>query len=142
MRLSPHFDLSEFTESMTVRERGILNDPGPSELQNLIDLCHEVLEPLRAILACTITISSGYRCLKLNRAVGSKDDSQHVKGQAADIKVPGMTPKEVFEKIGSGIPFDQCILEPTWVHISWSPEPRRQKLVRKNVDGETVYLRA
>ncbi len=139
MRLSQHFDLSEFVKSETAETLGIVNEPGTIELQNLVDLCHEVLEPVRAIVATAVTISSGYRCEELNKRVGGAHGSQHVKGQAADIRVPGMTPKEVFEQIGNSIAFDQCILEPTWVHISWAPMPRRERRIRTVVDGKVVY---
>ncbi len=142
MRLSQHFDLSEFTRSETAEKHGIVNEPGSVEFQNLVDLCHEILEPLRAMLGRVVTVSSGYRCDELNGLIGGVHGSQHTKGQAADIKVPGMTPKEVFESVGTSLPFDQCILEPTWVHISWSPAPRRERLIRQDVDGKTIYMRA
>jgi len=82
-----------------------------------------------------VMINSGFRSKKVNDAVGSKDTSQHRLGCAADIRVPGMKPREVVEAcIKAAIPFDQIILEfDSWTHISVpnTPEfkPRGSKLI-------------
>jgi len=72
----------------------------------------------------------------LNRAIGSKDTSQHVKGEAADIIAPAYGgPRTVMDRIVDiGLEYDQCILEHAdkgngWVHISFTRAPRRQALV-------------
>ena len=82
-----------------------------------------------------IIVSSGYRSLALNRAIGSKDTSQHVTGEAADFVAPSYgPPRVVMDRIvDAGIDYDQCILEFAsrggWVHISFSKQRRRQALI-------------
>jgi hypothetical protein len=82
-----------------------------------------------------ITIKSGYRSLALNRAIGSKDTSQHIKGQAADFIAPRFgTPLEIVTALrDSGIAYDQLILEFAgkgrgWVHVSFADNPRNMAL--------------
>ena len=85
--LSEHFSVDEFTFSATARAMGIVNSPGSSELANLRFLCREVLEPARRVIGEPIHITSGYRCLALNRAVGGVAQSYHVRGLAADLHI-------------------------------------------------------
>ena len=94
MQLSEHFSLSEFTRSATATERGISNNLDPQNpahaaiIANLRNLCEQVLEPLRAFARQPIIISSGYRSPALNRAVGGAKNSQHLTGEAVDIRIP------------------------------------------------------
>lgn len=53
------------------------------------------LQQLRDHFGVSITVSSGYRCTKQNKAVGSDSSSPHLLGVAADICVKGHTSKEV-----------------------------------------------
>ena len=140
MKLSPHFDLAEFTASQEAARRGIDNTPPPEVLDNLRRTAVG-LEGIRILLGVPIIISSGYRSLELNRALGSKDTSQHRTGQAVDFTAPGFGgPRHVADRIiDAGIGYDQIILEyPTspsggWVHCSFVPEgARRQALL---IDG-------
>ena len=87
LMLSEHFSLDEFVVSATAQIMGIVNSPGSSELANLRFLCREVLEPARKVLGEPIHITSGYRCLALNRAVGGVAQSYHVRGLAADLHI-------------------------------------------------------
>ena len=87
LMLSEHFSVDEFTFSATAQAMGIVNSPGSSELANLRFLCREVLEPARSMLGEPIHITSGYRCLALNRAVGGVAQSYHVRGLAADLHI-------------------------------------------------------
>ena len=87
MKLSEHFSLSEFTRSATAKARGWKNEPSMAEVEWLRYLCVKVLEPLRTQIDRPIYISSGYRCPRLNAAVGGVDKSQHQYGQAADIRI-------------------------------------------------------
>ena len=87
MMLSEHFSVDEFTFSATAQAMGIINTPGSSELANLRFLCREVLEPARKVIGEPIHITSGYRCLALNRAVGGVAQSYHVRGLAADLHI-------------------------------------------------------
>jgi len=82
-----------------------------------------------------VMINSGFRSKQVNDSVGSKDSSQHRSGCAADIRVPGMKPREVVEAcIATGVPFDQIILEfDSWTHISVpsleGAQPRNSRLI-------------
>ena len=137
MQLSEHFTLKELTESDTAVRLGIDNTPPTYAAENLKRLCR-VLEEVRHVIGKPIRISSGYRCLKVNQAIGSKDTSQHVKGCAADIKVQGVTVDELMKTIiGAGIKFDQLIREfNSWVHISIpntpADKPRHSMLIIDN----------
>ena len=144
MNLSKHFSLEELVRSQAAVRRGIDNTPGPDELARLVELCTHILEPLRMRLGRPVYVNSGYRCKELNTLIGGSRQSQHMRGEAADIEVSGMTAPEVFHYIlDSGIEYDQVIEEfGEWVHISWSAKPRHVALVAfKNDEGETEYRR-
>jgi zinc D-Ala-D-Ala carboxypeptidase len=129
MRLSPHFSLKELTASDTAARLGIDNTPSEAQIVLLGKLAAR-LEDVRAITG-PLQVTSGYRCLALNRAIGSKDTSQHVKCQAADVKsLAGLSARDLARKVAdSDIKFDQCILEfNSWLHISFTDFPRRQVL--------------
>ena len=134
------------TKSATAQRKGINNDPSIQVCQSLTALIEKVLDPLREAYGKPIIVTSGYRCEKLNKAVGGAASSQHVKGEAADIRSVQDTPEEnkkLFDLIVKlGLPFDQLINEYNydWVHVSFGARHRRQKLkaVRKN--GRTQYL--
>lgn len=145
MNLSKHFTLEELTRSQAATRRGISNVPNEVHIRNLIQLCEHILEPLRMRLGRPVYVNSGYRCPELNSLIGGSRTSQHMRGEAADIEVQGMTAPEVFEFIleRSGVPYDQVIQEfGEWVHISWSKTPRHAALLAfKNDEGETEYRR-
>ena len=94
IRLSEHFLLSEFTRSSTAERLGICNELDPfypthkDIIANLRNLCEQVLEPLRAYVRQPIIISSGYRSPALNQALRGAPRSQHLTGEAADIRLP------------------------------------------------------
>ena len=90
MQLSTNFRLGEFTRSDTAKRLGIENECSSVEqVLNLAYLCHMVLQPLRDRFG-PIRITSGYRCPELNRAVGGVKNSQHMRGEAADIHLPSV----------------------------------------------------
>lgn len=132
MKLSPNFHLSEFEASDSAARAGIDN-AAPEEIIHLLAvLCDELLEPIRLRFG-PIHISSGYRCPALNTLVKGSDRSQHCKGEAADIVIPGIAPLKVCETIlEMGLGFHQLIHEfGRWTHISIAPDrvvPRRQCL--------------
>lgn len=133
MNLSPNFTLDELTASQTAARKGLDNTPNATEVANLVRVA-ALLEEVRALLNKPILINSGFRSKQVNDAVGSRDTSQHRIGCAADIRVPGMTPREVVEAcIAANIGYDQIIEEfGSWTHISVpdspSRPPRRQAL--------------
>lgn len=134
MKLSEHFTLQEMTASDVAARRGWDNTPEPIHTANLVRLA-AFLEKVRVALGNKrISITSGYRCKQVNDAIGSKDTSQHRLGCAADIKVEGLTPRQVCETlIRSKLEFDQVILEfNSWTHISipiLEFRPRRSVLI-------------
>lgn len=138
MQLSDHFTLSELTKSSTAERLGIANEPGSMEVENLIMVCDQILEPVRNHYDIPFTPSSGFRCLELNRAIGSSGNSQHVKGEAVDFEVPGIPNKEVALWVKDNCEFDQLILEfykegvpdSGWVHCSYTIENDNRKSAR------------
>jgi len=139
MKLSPNFTLEELTHSDLASRKGWDNTPNAQETANLKRLAN-FLEAVRTIVGKPIYINSGYRSKVLNDAVGSNDRSYHRHGCAADIRVAGMTPKEVVKKlIASGLDYDQVIQEFStpqgggWTHIAITlyeiDKPRRQALI-------------
>ena len=130
--LSTHFRLSEFLRSEIAARRGIDNAPSEEAIERLRNTA-QGLEEVREFIGVPLHISSGYRCLELNRAIGSKDTSAHVRGDAADFEAPAYgSPLDICRAIErSDIEFDQLIWEHTWVHIGWAKEgetPRREIL--------------
>ena len=141
-----YFTIKELVKSTTAIKRHIDNTPSKEIERSLTALVEKVLDPLREAYGKPIIVTSGYRCPRLNAIVGSTPSSQHVKGEAADIKSVQDTPEEnmkLFDLIVKlKLPFDQLINEHNydWVHVSFGARHRRQKLkaVRKN--GKTVYV--
>ncbi len=129
-RLSRHVTLGGLTRSAVARRQGIDNTPPPEVIGNLRMLARG-LDEVRRLLGRRLHITSGYRCPQLNAAVGGAPASQHTQGLAADFECPSFgTPLDIVAAIQrSPIDFDQCILEfGRWVHISFSPTPRRRVL--------------
>ena len=121
-----HFTIEELYASDTAKRLGIDNKPTTQKMINLVYLAAYVLEPLRVAMGRPIRISSGYRCERLNTAVGGVRNSQHLKGQAADISIEGDIAfgKRIFDYIKSHLQFDQLIWEHDrngtyWVHVSF-----------------------
>lgn len=138
-----HFKLSEFCQSATARAHGIDMTPTPAVKANIEALVKNILDPLREKLGKAIAVTSGHRPPALNKIIaGSAKNSQHTTGEAADIVVAGMPPKQVCEAIiREGLPFDQLIMEfGRWTHVSFGPRNRRQVLTAKTVNGKTVYI--
>lgn len=148
-RLTPHFQLSEFTSSQTALRRGLDNTPPPEVIGNLKNLCEYVLEPVRKHFGAPVIISSGYRSPAVNRAVRGSASSQHCMGQAADFEIPGISNVDIAEWIRDWLTFDQLILEfytpgvpdSGWVHVSWRMPLRRQALTAARLArGKTQYF--
>ena len=123
MRLSEHFTLQEFERSRKAQELGIDNHVPARLIPALEQLCQQVLEPLRIYAEEPVVISSGYRCPRLNRLVGGALLSQHVKGEAADIRIPDrLTGMRWFAWLMENTTFDQLIWErrgsTCWIHVS------------------------
>ena len=118
--------MEELYASATATAKGINNKPSVQQMINLVYLCAYVLEPLRVAMGEPIKIGSGFRCQALNKAVGGVYNSQHMKGQAADLCIDGDIQKgrKWFNYIKNHLPFDQLIWEHNskgtyWVHVSF-----------------------
>ena len=129
-----YFSYEELTKSIIAKNKGIDNTPSTEIKKNLKALVDNILDPLREAYGKPITVTSGYRCPKLNTAVKGAKNSQHVKGQAADIngvKDLRSENKKLFDLvIKLHLPYDQLIDEYdyNWVHVSFSNKPRKQIL--------------
>lgn len=122
LMLSEHFSLGEFVVSATAKAMGIINDPGSSELANLRFLCREVLEPARKVMGEPIHVTSGYRCLALNRAVGGVAQSYHVRGLAADLHIESAAHASRLADALNAQPYCDLILVEhahgaSWLHV-------------------------
>lgn len=137
IQLSKHFKLSEFTKSTTATAKGIDNTPSLEIVSKLQTLCVNVLEPLREYFNNPITISSGYRCPALNKAVGGSQTSQHMTGEACDIGSASSPTaisrqKEWFTWIMDNCDFDQLIFEHNkqgiyWIHVSHKQDSSKNR---------------
>lgn len=130
-----YFTMNELTHSATAIRKGIDNTPDNTAKANLTALVANILDPLREAYGKPIVVSSGYRCAKLNRAVGGVARSQHISGQAADIQSVSKSKadhKKLFELAQRlRLPYDQLIDEYDykWVHISFSNRGNRRQVL-------------
>ena len=146
MNLSAHFELAEFVISQTATRMGIDNTPPEWAIDNLKNLCVKVLEPLRKALG-PVVITSGYRCVALNKAIGGSTASAHMEGKAADISVKGKTLAEVYNWLQANakvLMYDQIIREfppGGWIHVGFDPARNRRQnlLASRGKDGKTSY---
>ena len=126
VRLSPHFLLREFLNLNKYPE----NIPTMQVVANLTYGCHQLLEPARLMVG-PIIVNSGFRCEAVNRQVGGVRNSQHLVGQAADIRPKDsaqfQTLVEFFRKWEYT---DQLLTASTWLHISWNPFAQPRHYVR------------
>lgn len=123
-----HFTIDELCRSTVASRNGIDNTPGDWVKKNLTLLVDKVLDPLREWYGKPIKVNSGYRCPKLNEAVGGVSTSQHVKGEAADIDTGNISEnRKLFEYIKDNLPHDQLIWEcgGKWIHVSYKESYNR-----------------
>lgn len=129
-QITRNFNLKEFIHSDTAKRMGIDNTPTEQEVENITLLCTKLLQPLRSLYGRPMYINSGYRCRELNEAVGGVETSDHRRGLAADVRCDN--PKALLScLLSSGLIFDQAILYPTFLHLSYRPSRNRQKVIRK-----------
>ena len=144
MKLSENFTLEELIRSNAAERMGIDNVPKDEKVvENLRSLCLEVLQPLRDYVGAPVHINSGYRCPELNMAVGGVKNSQHCRGEAADIRI--VSPKQGREWaawIEDNCRFDQMLLErnkngAVWLHVSCKRDAskNRQSFKMLKVEG-------
>jgi len=102
---------------------------------NMEALVEHVLDPARRRLGKPIIVNSGFRCPLHNGRVGGVANSQHLRGEAADVSLLAHTRSSVQELarviIENG-KFDQVIVYPTFVHVSWKRRGgNRREVIRK-----------
>jgi zinc D-Ala-D-Ala carboxypeptidase len=149
MNLTTNFTLAEMTKSETALRHDMDNTPGEKEIGNLKLLCEKVLQPVRDHYGKGVKVNSGFRHPDVNAKVGGSKTSDHCRGQAADIEIPGVANAELAEWIRDNLDFQQLILEyyqvgvpdSGWVHVSFVAEDnKKQVLTATKKDGKTVYL--
>lgn len=129
-----YFNFKETYFSQTAIRLHIDNRPTEQILKN-IQKVGLLMDAIRQYLCKPIKITSWFRCLQLNRKIGSKDTSQHVLGLAVDFQVIGYSNNQLFELFkqlakGNIVKFDQLIFQyNSWIHISISDKPRHQALI-------------
>jgi zinc D-Ala-D-Ala carboxypeptidase len=149
MNLTANFSMHEMTKSETAIRLGLDNTPTVEVTENLLVLCEKVLQPVRDHYGKGVKINSAYRSPETNKAVGGSPVSDHCKGQAADIEIPGVPNAELAQWIETNLPYTQLILEfytqgipdSGWVHVSYDANNlKKQSLTAVKKDGKTVYL--
>lgn len=127
-----NFKISELIHSDTAIKHKINNMPDINSLDCMLDLIVYCLQPIRDKLKKPMIITSGYRNKDVNKLVGGAENSQHTKGQAVDFIIKDMSPYQIYMHIlNSNIEYDQLILEPNWVHISYNKSKNRKQHFRK-----------
>jgi len=148
MKLTENFSLSEMIKSETALRHGLENNPGEAEIANLKLLAEKVLQPIRNHYKTGVKVNSGFRHPEVNAAVGGSKTSDHCKGQAADIEIPGVANADLAEWIKDNLQFTQLILEfytpgipdSGWVHVSYDKSNlKKQVMTAMKENGKTVY---
>ena len=131
-----HFEFNEFVASNEAKKRGIDNTPTFEIIDHIEEFITKFLEPLRVAYGKPLVISSGYRCPRLNQAVGGVSTSAHKTGYAVDIQVKDI--EGLFNFIAewvkaSGRYFDQIFIETKgntkWVHIGYKNQLGQQRRI-------------
>ena len=148
MQLTKNFSLAEMIKSETALRQGLDNTPGPAEIENLRLLCEQILQPIRDAYGRGVKVNSGFRHPDVNAAVGGSRTSDHCKGQAADIEIPGVANADLAKYIEQYFNYTQLILEfytpgipdSGWVHVSYDPANlKKQSLTAMRENGKVVY---
>lgn len=132
--ISKNFSYHEFESSSIAKEKRIDNTIKEWRVRDALkSLVVNLLQPLRDHLNARLNVSSGYRCPALNKEVGGSTTSQHVKGEAADVWCPIKTPYHLAcAVIELGLDFDQMILYPGFLHLSYKLEGKQRKQILYN----------
>ena len=148
MQLTTNFSLAEMIKSETAVRRDMDNTPGEVEIENLRVLCEQILQPIREAYGRGVKVNSGYRSPDVNAAVGGSRTSDHCRGLAADIEIPGVPNGDLAQYVADYFEFTQLILEfytpgvpdSGWVHVSYDPlNLKKQILTAMRENDKTVY---
>lgn len=133
-----YFSISELVHSDIAVKYNINNMPDIIHLDNILNLIYYVLQPIRLKFG-TVVVSGGYRSYSLwnklkQLGLNPAKDSQHLRGQAADIVVPSRNLKEVFRWIRDNLEYDQLLYEynskgDVWIHVSFNKGKNRKKAI-------------
>lgn len=139
-----NFTFQEFLKSTQAEQNSIVNIPDDFSIIDNILFTAQKMQEIRALLQYPILITSGYRSQKLNSLIGGSLKSQHLLGQAVDFISPKFgDPYDICKKISDiGILFDQMILEPSWIHISFNKQRMRNEILTKTIDGYEYGLKS
>jgi hypothetical protein len=149
MNLTANFSLHELTKSETALRLGLDNTPDATVTANLKTLCEKVLQPVRDHYKKGVKVNSGYRSPESNAAVGGSKTSDHCRGFACDLEIPGVANADLAKWIMDNLEYTQLILEfytpgipdSGWVHVSYDPSNlKKQELTATKQNGKTVYL--
>ncbi|MDH8702593.1 zinc D-Ala-D-Ala carboxypeptidase [Dysgonomonadaceae bacterium PH5-43] len=131
MNLTKNFTLNEMVNSEVGRRLKIANQPNAQQIENLKILCEHLLQPLRDACGQPLSISSGYRCRKLNEAVGGSSSSDHTHGRAVDITTDN--PMAILAWVCRlNLSFDQAIIYKRFIHLSYrDKDTNRNQVILK-----------
>ena len=135
-----HFDFKQLTATNT----GLPNVPNDTQKAALEALVKNVLDPARETFGSTIKVTSGFRSPEVNKAINGATNSQHLKGEAADITCSDNA--KLLSIIRQNLPFDQLIwekgndIQPAWVHVSFKPTGNRKEVLRIYADGKAIKI--
>lgn len=139
-QLSENFTLEEMTHSQTAVRYGYNNEPTAAQIAAMKLLAEKVLQPIRDEFG-PVRITSGFRGPILNSAIRGSKTSQHCHGEAADLKITGVSNLEVCKWIVENLEFDQLIYEfgeGGWVHISYRKGRLRNEVLSATRRGRRV----
>ena len=141
LQLTENFSLKEMTRSDKAMRLGLSNAPNEEQVKNLKNLCEQVLQPLRDHVGVPVMVNSGFRSPDVNKAAGGVWNSQHLTGEAADIRASGWGWKTKSQKLQiilhwccwiiEHCTYDQLIIEDNgsdmWIHVSCRLDPRENR---------------
>lgn len=132
-----YFTLWELVKSETAEKKGISNFPSFDVVDHLRQLTEEILDPMREAWGGPLTVTSGYRCKALNKAVGGVATSAHLEGWAADIRPADKRRTAKFilwaacwleeNRINYDQAIDEQVKGERWLHIALKSNDGRQR---------------
>ena len=132
--LTKNFSVQEVQHSDYAIKNHIDNVLPSVYYMNAIELAANILEPIRKRFGA-FSPQSWYRGESVNKGVGGSKNSDHMTARAADIRIEGVDVLELAIWIRDNLDFDQVILEPSWVHVSYRKGENRKQVLHKTKDG-------
>lgn len=141
-----YFTISELLHSDTAIAKKIWNGANKEQEENLRALVENVLDPLRESYGSSIRVTSGFRCPTLNKAVGGVSNSQHIRGEAADLDTGSQAENRKLAQliVKNKLPFDQLIDEANyaWVHVSHKRGGQNRGQILRMRGGKYTSIKA